>query len=192
MMMDEPLDCYASLGLAPRQGNRLMRFSPFNAFRARDGWVAIGVVTDEDWRRLLEAIDREDLASDPDFARVAWRIRHNDEVDATVEAWTGERTVGEVVRRLNEADVACSAVRTPEEAIAWPQLRQRGMVQALRTPAGEETGAVAADLPLAFGRSPAAHDRPAPEPGAHTAEVLEQILGIDGDALADLRRDGVI
>jgi len=38
IMMDEPLDCYPELGLAMRQGNRIMRFSPFNTFkRSMDG-----------------------------------------------------------------------------------------------------------------------------------------------------------
>ena len=45
MMMPEALVCDHSLGLAPRQGNRIIRFSPFNTYRARDGWVAIGAAT---------------------------------------------------------------------------------------------------------------------------------------------------
>ena len=34
------------LNLAERQGNRIMRFSPFNIFQTTDGWVAIGAATD--------------------------------------------------------------------------------------------------------------------------------------------------
>ncbi len=83
-MMDEPLDRYDELGLVARQGNRIMRFSPFNAYAARDGWVTIGVVTREDWASLLGVMGREDLAAHPDFGRVEWRIVHNDEVDRLV------------------------------------------------------------------------------------------------------------
>lgn len=192
MMMDEPLDCYEQLGVSLRQGNRIMRFSPFNAFPASDGWVVIGVATDADWRRLLGALGREDLLEHEDFARVSWRIVNNDAVDAIVGAWTAARSVAEVVGALEAADVACSAVRTPGEAIAWPHLRERGMVRALETPAGEPAGAVAAELPLRFSRSQAGHDRPAPIPGADTAQVLERLLGIDAETLAALRRDGVV
>jgi crotonobetainyl-CoA:carnitine CoA-transferase CaiB-like acyl-CoA transferase len=56
MMMDEPLGCYAGLGPAERQGNRIMRFSPFNTYPARDGWVALGAVTPEDWRAIASAV----------------------------------------------------------------------------------------------------------------------------------------
>jgi CoA:oxalate CoA-transferase len=192
MMMDEPLDCYARLGLAARQGNRIMRFSPFNTYRARDGWVAIGVVTEADWRGLLRALRREDLAEHPDYRRVGWRIVHNDEVDGLVGDWAGSRTVAEIVAQLGAADVPCSPVRTPEEAIAWPHLRERGMVRPLRQPDGSETEVVAADLPLKFSRSDASHERPAPQPGAHTGEVLRRYLRLGDDEIAALGRDGVV
>lgn len=192
MMMDEPLDCYAQLGLAMRQGNRIMRFSPFNAYRARDGWVTIGVVTPSDWRALVHAMQRDDLAEHPDFSRLSWRLVHNEEVDALVAAWASEHRVAQIVAQLGAADVPCSPVRTPEEAIAWPQLRARGMVQPLRQPDGTPTEVVAADLPLRFSRSAAGHRQPAPQPGAHTAAVLERLLGLSAEAIAALERRGVI
>lgn len=192
MMMDEPLDRYGELGLALRQGNRIMRFSPFNAYAARDGWAAIGAVTREDWAALSRAIGRAELAAHPDFGRVEWRIVHNDEVDRIVGAWTRERSVKEVVERLRAADVPCAEVRTPKEAIDSPQLRARGMVQALLAPDGRDTGIAAAGLPIKLSRSTAGHDRPAPAPGADTAALLKERLGLDERELARLRADGIV
>ena len=48
LLFDEPLDCYERLELPLRQGNRIMRFSPFNAYPTRDGAVTIGVATRQD------------------------------------------------------------------------------------------------------------------------------------------------
>ncbi len=192
MMMDEPLDCYARLGLAERQGNRIMRFSPFNTYRASDGWVAIGVVTPADWRSLAAAIGRPDLGEHPDFARVSWRIVHNDKVDALVSAWAAGRTVAGIVARLREADIPCSPVRTPGEAIAWPHLRERGMVRPLQRPDGTPTGVIAAGLPFRFSRSTSSDDRPAPAPGEHTAQVLARLLGLTAEEIAALERNGVV
>lgn len=192
MIMDEALDSFEALGLAPRQGNRIVRFSPFNTFRAKDGWVAIGAATAQEWENLLAALGREDLAGDPDFSSVAWRIAHNDRVEALVGAWTGARTAGEAVQALQDHDVPCAPVRTPKEAIAWPHLRGRGMVGPLRRTDGRETGVAAAAFPLKFSRSAAAHDGPAPEPGAHTAEVLGRLLDLPGEEVARLRARGVV
>lgn len=192
MMMDEPLDCYARLGLAERQGNRIMRVSPFNSYRARDGWVALGAATPEDWRAIAAVIGRADLAEHRDFSRVSWRIVHNDEVDRLIAAWTREHTVDEVVAMLRAADVPCSPVRRPIEAIEWPHLRERGMVQTLLAPDGAPTAALAAGLPLRFSRSDAGHARPAPVPGAHTGEILARLLGLSAEEIAALEKKGVV
>lgn len=188
MMMDEPLDCYERLGLAPRQGNRIMRFSPFNTYAARDGWVAIGAVSREDWHGILQAIGREDLQKHADMGRTEWRIANNEGIDAMISLWTRERPVAEIVEALKRRDVPCAPVRTPLEAIEWPQLRARAMVQPLETVAGEKTEAVAAGFPLKFSRSHAAHDAPAPQPGADTAEIL----GLSEEALRALKARGVV
>jgi formyl-CoA transferase len=192
LLMDEPLDAYEKLGLAMRQGNRIMRFSPFNAYRARDGWVTVGVVSPADWRNLLEAINRTDLRDDAGYGRVGWRIVHNEEVDRMVGEWLSQLTVGEAIARLRAADVPCAAVRTPQEAIRWPQLHARDMVRPLRRPDGQATPMAAAGMPLKFSASPAHHDEPAPVPGAHTAEILERFLGMNEQQIASLRADGVV
>jgi formyl-CoA transferase len=192
MIMDEPLDCYAALGLQPRQGNRIMRFSPFNAYEARDGWVALGAATAQDWRNLLGALRREDLLEDARFQSVGWRIANNDQVDAIVGAWVRERSVAEVFETLAKHDVPCSPVRTPEEAISWPHLKARGMVQPLKQPDATVTTVVAAGLPLKFSRSDASLEAPAPVPGAHTAEVLSRFLQMDEGTIATLKLRGVV
>lgn len=191
MMMDEPVDIYEKLGLAARQGNRIMRISPFNAYRAKDGWVTLGAATHADWLALLDVMGREDLREHPDFGRVEWRVPHNDEVDRVVGEWTSRVTVREAIERLRAADVPCGAVRTAKEAIAWEQLKARGMVQALRRPDGSPAGVAAAGMPLKFSRSAAHHDAPAPLPGADTADVLQRMLGLGADEIARLRADGI-
>jgi formyl-CoA transferase len=188
MMMDEPLDCYEALGLAPRQGNRIMRFSPFNTYAARDGWVAIGAVSLEDWHGILSAIGRDELKQNSDMNRTEWRIANNEGIDALLSAWARERPVADIVAALRARDVPCSPVRTPREAIDWPHLRARGMVQPLQTVRGEDTEVVAAGLPLKFSRSRAAHDAPAPVPGRDTAAVL----GLTEHEFRALRGRGVV
>jgi crotonobetainyl-CoA:carnitine CoA-transferase CaiB-like acyl-CoA transferase len=192
LLMDEPLDAYDKLGLAMRQGNRIMRFSPFNAYCASDGWLTLGVATHEDWLALLKVIGREDLREHPDFSRVDERIPNNAQVDRIVGEWFARHTVGDALRRLREADVSCAAVRTPRQAIDWPQLQAREMVRALRKPDGQATSLAAAGMPLKFSDSAAHHDQPAPVPGAHTAEILERFLGLGAQEIAALRADGIV
>lgn len=190
-LLDEPLDCYAGLGLEARLGNRIMRFSPFNAYPTRDGWVALGAATHEEWCSLLEAMDRNDLRGDADFMSVAWRIANNAEVDRVVGAWAAGFSSEELVARLAKHDVACSVVRSPEDLIRWPHLAARGMLAPLALPDGAHTPVAAAGFPLKFSRSPTGHARPAPRPGADTESVLSRYLGLSAPDIAALRRDGI-
>lgn len=192
LVMDEPLDCYAALGLSPRQGNRIMRFSPFNAYRTRDGWITIGCATREEWAALLEAMGRAELTQDPDMMNVGWRIANNAAVDRLVGDWASGFGTAELVARLNEADVACSPVRGPEELMDWEHLKARGMLRRLENPEGEPTPVAAAGFPLKFSRTEAQHDAPAPVPGGHTEPVLKSFLGLDDDTIALLRSRRVI
>jgi crotonobetainyl-CoA:carnitine CoA-transferase CaiB-like acyl-CoA transferase len=169
-----------------------VRFSPFNTFRARDGWVAIGAATAQEWQNLLAAIGRQDLLEDAQMARVAWRIAHNDEVEALVGGWTAGRSTAEAVAALQRFDVPCAPVRTPGEALAWPHLRERAMVASLRRTDGSETNVAAAGFPLKFSRSHAGHDAPAPPPGRDTEAVLGRLLGMSGEQVRALRERGVV
>jgi crotonobetainyl-CoA:carnitine CoA-transferase CaiB-like acyl-CoA transferase len=192
MLFDEPLDCYARLGLNPQQGNRIMRFSPFNSYRTSDGWVVIGAATQEDWTTLIEIIGREDLKSNPDMIRVGWRIMHNAEVDKIVQSWTIDKTTKEVVALLATHDVPCSPVRSVDEVLKWSHAKARNSLVDLPHPGGCHIEAVAPGFPLKFSKSKAGYQAAAPLPGQHTAELLRRFLGIGDDALQELRKQGVI
>jgi crotonobetainyl-CoA:carnitine CoA-transferase CaiB-like acyl-CoA transferase len=193
LIFDEPIDAYERLGLQPRQGNRIMRFSPFDAFPAADGWVVVGAATDAEWRALLDAIGRPELKDDPDLSRVSWRITNNDRVDALLSAWTRPRTKAEIDRVLRAAGVPTSPVRSTDEVMRWAQLRERGMVVPLVNPlTGAPAAASGPGFPVKFSATPAGYDAPAPVPGADTAEVLGALLGLGDDDVLRLRAGGII
>lgn len=193
LISDEPLDCYEALGLDFQQGNRIMRFSPFNAYRSADGWVTIGAATDEDWQALLRVMGREDLSSDANMMSLSWRLAHNSQVDQVVAQWACRRGNQEIERRLAAAKIPCSPVRSIEEVLQWEHMRDRGMVTALWNPLSRsEVQASAAGFPIKFGLSEAGYAAPAPLPGQHTTDVLARLAKLDAAQIAELRRMRVI
>ena len=102
LLFDEPLDCYGRLGLNAQQGNRIMRFSPFNAYRTSDGWVTIGCATDTEWSALLGVIGHEPLE---EFERVSGRLANNASVDRLVGDWARTLTSAQVARMLPAASL---------------------------------------------------------------------------------------
>ena len=193
LIYDEPIDCYEGLNLAPRQGNRIMRFSPFNIFRASNGWVAIGAATHSEWLDLLDAMGRADLKSNPEMMDIGWRIVNNSAVDTVVTAWTAAKTKDDIIKALSHAGVACSPVRSTGEVMRWDQLLEREMIVRLVNPlTGAASTASAPGFPIKFSRTPAAYDTPAPIPGAHTDEVFTRLAGLSPSELQRLKATGVI
>lgn len=193
LLFDEPLDCYRELGLSARQGNRIMRFSPFNSYRAKDGWITIGAATNADWLALLDVMGRADLKEDPSMLKLGWRIAHNDAVDKLVGDWAREFDTAELIGKLNAAGVPCSRVRTIDDVLAWPHLQERGMIERVIHPLSkQETAVRAPGFPVKFSRTPARYDEPAPLPGAHGDEMLKRFLGLSETEIDALRSSGVV
>jgi crotonobetainyl-CoA:carnitine CoA-transferase CaiB-like acyl-CoA transferase len=76
------------------------------------------------------------------------------------------------------------------EVFEDPQVRHRGMRVAIPHPAGVNAPGVA--NPMKFSATPVAYDRPPPQLGQHTDEVLGGVLGCDAARIAALRAAGVV
>ncbi len=193
LMLDEPLDCYDQLGLPLRQGNRIVRFSPFNTYPTKDESVAVGAATEDDWIALLDAMGRSDLTRDRNMMSTSWRIANNGEVDALVSSWTKTLSSAEVIERLTAQDVPCSPIRDIKALAAWVHLRERGLLQELVHPYFPNLkGPLAPGFPLKFSGAAVGYAAPAPVSGQHNKEIYGGVLGLSDDALQALAADGVI
>ncbi|MCA8928945.1 MAG: CoA transferase [Alphaproteobacteria bacterium] len=193
LVLDEPLDHYEALGLPAQQGNRIPRFSPFNTFRAADGWLVIGAATPGQWRTLCQCMGEPELADDPHWRDVAWRIAHNDAVEAKVSAWVSCLSVAEAVTTLRKAGGIAGPINGIEELKAWPHLAARGMLAPLHHPrAGAVPETVAAAFPLKFSGGHAGYAAPAPWPGQDNDAVYGDVLGLDAEERTRLKAEGVI
>lgn len=193
LVLDEPLDCYGELGMTPRQGNRIMRFSPFNTYSTRDGAVAIGAATNDEWLALLRAIDRSDLAQSEEWMNMGWRVANNARVDAIVTEWTLGRTTAEAIEVLDRHDVASSAIRGIDDIIAWEHLAARNMLQALEHPTEKlEQRVIGAGFPIKMGRTHKGYTAPAPTLGQNNRGIYGGLLGLSAEKIADLKARRII
>ena len=182
-------------GAAPeRRGNGHPGTVPFNVYRARDGWVSLCALTAEEWRHVLSAMGRSELAADPRFdPGVTSRQKHREEIDALIGDWMATQSVDEAVALLQSHHVPAGPVRDLREAFEDEQLRAREMVVPLSHPLyGEIPGARGVGMPIKFQEHPVGFDTPAPVAGAHNDDIFGRLLGLSADELAQLRADGVI
>ena len=107
-----------------------------------------------------------------------------------LEAWTAERTRGEVVDLLNQAGMPTGPVYTAKDVFADDHFRVRGMLAEVDDPeVGQYTFARTTPHLSAAPEIPV---EPSPGLGAHTREVLEGILGYSAPEVGKLAEGGVV
>lgn len=193
MMMDEAHDFWATQGQPARSGSRLTRLTPFNAYRARDGYYVIASGSNEHWRRILTVMGREDLHEDVRYKDQLGRMKLADEVDALINAWSENLSAEDVVKGFESQGIPCAKVREIPEVLADKNLLDSGAVIPVIHPLfGEVSSVKAAGLPIRFGVSKAGFDKPAPMVGQHNAEVYREWLDLNDKEMDELKGEGII
>lgn len=193
MMMDEAHDYWGTQGQPPRSGSRLTRLTPFNAYKARDGYYVIASGGNEHWRKILTVMGREDLYEDVRYKDQLGRLKLADEVDAIINAWSENRSVEDVLKGLESQGIPCAKVRNIPEVLADKNFLDSGAVVPVLHPLyGEVPSVKAAGLPIRFSVSKAGFDRPAPSLGQNNAEIYGEWLDLNDKALAELTDEGTI
>jgi crotonobetainyl-CoA:carnitine CoA-transferase CaiB-like acyl-CoA transferase len=183
---------FDQLGTIPgRVGNRLDASAPRNAYRtADDKWVAISSASPSIAVRVFRAIDRADLADDPDYVDPVRRQERAGEVDDLVAKWVGERTLDEAMAVFEAAEVTAAPVYDAEQLRADEHLRARGTYV---TVDDEQFGPVTVQAPVAqLSATPGRIDHLGRALGADNEAVYGDLLGLDADRLAELRAASVI
>jgi formyl-CoA transferase len=139
--------------------------------------------------RLFRVIGRDDMNHDPKFRTNADRIAHREEVDAIVGGWIGERPQAEVLEIFRREGITGGPIYDISDIVEDAHFQEREIIVDLPD---DEMGAVPMHniIPL-LSATPGVFRRPAPEMGAHNAEILAEI-GIDAAALADLAERGIV
>ncbi len=176
----------------PRTGNRQagLATAPYNVFAAADGHVAIHVVTEAHWQKLLTAMGREDLRDDPRFATMAARAQNMAATEAVVSEWTSGLAKQEVFAATRRHRIPCAPVRTAPEVMNDPHMHARGMLERINHPEIGEI--VVPTTPLRLHGADKVATVPSPSIGQHNDDIYGGWLGLSARELADLRRGGVI
>jgi crotonobetainyl-CoA:carnitine CoA-transferase CaiB-like acyl-CoA transferase len=183
---------FDQLGLVPgRVGNRLDASAPRNAYRTKDDrWVAISGASPSIAARVFRAVDRPEMADDPDYVDPIRRQERAGEIDGVVADWIAERTLDEVMATFEAAEAAAAPVYDAPQLLADEHLRARGTYVRVDDP---EFGPTTVQAPVAqLTATPGRVDHLGRALGADTEAVYRDLLGLDPDELAALRAGGVI
>lgn len=182
---------YLVSGNRPRRyGNAHASIVPYEVFPARDRPFALAAANDRQFGLLVRELGHPEWAADPRFVTNPARVAHRDDLAAELSRVFSQGDAADWVTRLRVAGVPCAAINNVDEAFEHEQVQAMDVVEEVDHPT---VGALKlVRPPFHLSETPATIRRPPPTLGQHTAEVLTELLGLGGVAIAELRRDHVI
>ncbi len=181
---------YLNTGEVPQAvGTRNPVYTPFQAFRTQDGYVAVSIKggPHDQWPLFCAAINRVDLIDDPRFSDGWQRTVRYQELEPALTRAFNSKTTAEWIAALEAVGIPCSRVNNIARAAAEPQVAAREMISEVEQPGAGKFKVV--NTPFKFSRTPGGISGHAPELGEHTAQVLREWLGLSEAEISRLKRD---
>lgn len=172
----------------PQIGNSSDVAAPHGIYRCAgdDAWIALTVMTDEQWGRLAGLLQIRDL---PGFATAAERIARREELDRMMGGWLANRDAATAEAALRGAGVPAAIVASSRHLVEQDtQLAARNYWQRVEHP--ELGNSLYASPPYMVDGERVELERP-PLLGEHTREVLASLLGRTEQQLDELEQAGI-
>ena len=176
-----PFAMRQTFGHSPERGADVLTgaLACYGYYQTSDGgWIAMGALEPQFWKRFCELIGRSDL--------VTQRLSTTDDTKENLKAIFLSKSRAEWVELLGDADCCVSPVLSFQEAVEQQQTSKDDLI----TIEDPIDGAIVQPLNriTADQRHPF---KPAPRHGEHTSEILKDV-GITGSAYSLLVQTGVI
>lgn len=156
-------------------GNENFTASPSGTFATGRGLLNIAANKQAQFETLCDVVGAPQLKSDERFAQREARKRHRQALREALEEHLQASDAATWEARLNQAGVPAGQVLSVAEALAQPQVAQRGLVAQVPLPLkGREHVSLTASAFLVDGQR-AKPNRAPPRLGEHTADVLQEL-----------------
>lgn len=182
---------YLNAGVEGRRwGTAHPSIVPYQLFPTADGHLLVGAGNDRQFRQLCKDIlGAPHLAADERFAKNADRVRHRDELLATIGDIFIARNTDEWIAALRPTGLPYAPVNNMERVFSHPQVLHRNMVLEMPHPTAGKVRMTG--FPYKFSETPATLRRAPPLLGQHTDEVLKE-CGYTDEQISSMRADKVV
>jgi len=190
-MMESLIPEYSAINhIRQPAGSSLPGIAPTNAYKCRDGkYALIAGNGDTIFQRLMQVINRSDLATDPALAHNDGRVAQVEKLDAAISEWTTNYNLHEVLASLHEGGIPAGKIYDASDIARDPHYQARDML--LQGTLSDGTPVTLPGIVPKLLSTPGSVRTPAPALGEHTDEVLDE-LGIEQSIRHQWRARGII
>ncbi len=173
-----------------RFGNAHPNIVPYQTFKASDGYFALAIGNDGQWKQFCEQVGRKEWADDPRFLTNADRVKNRIDLIPLLDELIEQYEIKHWLSILGAIGVPCGPINSIDRVMDDPQVSAREMVVGVIHPTAGSIKMVAS--PMNIPTAPALVRLPPPILGEHTAQILHELLGMDDKSVRLLREAQVI
>lgn len=190
-LMEGVIPEYSGCGaVREASGTTVTGIVPTNTYRCADNkFVIIGGNGDSIYKRLMNAAGRDDLGEHPEMSDNAGRVNHQETIDKAISDWCGANSSQDIISILEESRVPVGPIYNVEDMFNDPHYQARGMFEEV------EIDGRKLHIPALIPKlqsTPGKTEWSGPKLGAHTEEVLGDLLDMSPQEVQQLKEKGVI
>ena len=160
-------------------GNAHPNIAPYDSFESKGGSLFLGVLNDQQFRRLCEQTKREDLLIDERFKSNALRLRNVAALRVEIEKTFSQQEVSTLCDRLMRSGVPAGRVNSVSDAFADAHAAHREMLV-------ECDGYRGLGIPVKLSNTPGRARRRPPRLNEHAAQIRAEASQASAEKAHDI------
>ena len=183
---------YTMSGEIPEQeGNNHPTNSPMGVFDALDGKVNLAASTNKMFKALCGELKLESLLTDDKYSGGHGRMINRQTLWEIINKVTRTLSTKELVERMNAIGCPCGPIYNIGEAFSDVQVKHLGMTRKAHHDALGDIDLVRSPINLSLFPQSEYFERPGPEPGEHSREILKE-FGKSENEIQSLIDSGIV
>ncbi len=188
----EILDYQVNDHMVSRMGNRSRYVAPHGVYpcKGEEDWCAIAIQTDEQWTSFCAVLGNPTWSEAKQYASVEGRLAAQDEIDDEIARWSRTVEREELATRLRDAGIPAGEVKRSSDLLKDEQYAHRKFYRYYDHPemgnvpyAGHQFSITGYESGPRFA---------APVLGQHSVQVMQDLLGMSDDEIAEAFASGAI
>ena len=190
IMEDGPVLAQFGSGAPARSGNRYLSTAPYDTFKTKDGYLALAVTTERQWKTFCKSLNREDLIEDPAFSNNDMReLNYEAKLKPALETIFADWEAAALEETLSADGISCSKVNSVSEVMDLEQVKARNVIQTVQD---TRLGPIQYPGPvIRLSKTPGQIMTPAPELGADSKYYLSK-FGYTDEEIKSFIEAGVV